>query len=78
MRLILSIPEKQTVSQLHDVGLVHAGHLLASVPRRVVEGELGNAPRLLRGHHLKYSCHLILLLENYIHVLYSLGRQVRD
>ena len=53
----LSIPEKEAVAQLHDVRLVHTRHLLASVPRRVIEGELGDAPRFLRGDNLQAFDH---------------------
>ena len=37
---LLARLEEESVSQLHDVGLVHARHLLAAVARRVVEREL--------------------------------------
>ena len=44
---------EETVSQLHDVGLVDAGDLLAVVGERKGESELGNALRLLAGDDLE-------------------------
>lgn len=44
---------EETVSQLHDVGLVNAGDLLAVVGQSEVEGELGDALRLGAGDDLK-------------------------
>jgi hypothetical protein len=44
---------EETVSQLHDVGLVDAGDLLAVVGKGKGEGELGNALRLLAGDDLE-------------------------
>ena len=54
---ILCIPEKETVAQLHDVRLVHTRHLLAPVSRGVIEGKLGDAPRLFRGDNLQAFDH---------------------
>ena len=44
---------EQTVSQLHDVGLVNAGDLLAAVGKGEREGKLGNALRLGAGDDLE-------------------------
>lgn len=44
---------EQTVGQLHDVGLVDAGDLLAAVGEGEGEGELGNALRLGAGDDLE-------------------------
>ena len=44
---------EKTVGQLHDVGLVDAGDLLAVVGEREAEGELGNALRLGAGDDLE-------------------------
>lgn len=56
-RVVLADPlhgvAEETVSQLHDVGLVDAGDLLAVVGERKGESELGNALRLLAGDDLE-------------------------
>lgn len=44
---------EETISKLHDVGLVDAGNLLAVVGQGKSEGELGNALRLLTGDDLE-------------------------
>lgn len=44
---------EETVGQLHDVGLVDAGNLLAVVGEGEAEGELGNALRLGAGDDLE-------------------------
>jgi hypothetical protein len=44
---------EQSISKLHDVGLVDAGDLLAVVGERKGEGELGDALRLLAGDDLE-------------------------
>lgn len=44
---------EKTIGQLHDVGLVDAGDLLAVVGKRKGESELGNALRLLAGDDLE-------------------------
>jgi hypothetical protein len=44
---------EETIGELHDVGLVDAGNLLAVVGERKGESELGNALRLLAGDDLE-------------------------
>lgn len=48
---------EETVGQLHDVGLVDAGDLLAAVGEGKAEGELGNALRLGAGDDLERLNH---------------------
>lgn len=50
---LLESASEQTVGQLHDVGLVDTGDLLAVVSQREGEGELGNALRLGAGDDLE-------------------------
>jgi hypothetical protein len=50
---LLAGAHEETVAQLHDVGLVNAGHLLAAVAGGVVEGELGNAAGLFASNDLQ-------------------------
>lgn len=38
---LLTAPQEQSITQLHDVRLVHGGHLLPIILCRVIEGELG-------------------------------------
>lgn len=45
--------EEETISQLHDVGLVDAGDLLAAVAESKVKGEASNALRLGAGDDLE-------------------------
>ena len=51
-QIVSLLLEEESVAELHDIGLVDASHLLALVARRVVEGELGDAARLLGRYHL--------------------------
>ena len=44
--------EEQAVGVLHDVGLVHGGHLMAVVAARVVEGKLDDSLRAADGDRL--------------------------
>jgi hypothetical protein len=44
---------EQTIGELHDVGLVDAGDLLAVIGERKGKGELGDALRLLAGNDLE-------------------------
>ena len=45
LRHLAGDAKEEAVGELHDVRLVHGGHLAAAVPSRVVEGELDDAPR---------------------------------
>lgn len=47
---------------LHDVGLVNGNDLVSPLFGGIIEGELGNAPRLLSGDDLQtfdHTCHTL-------------------
>lgn len=59
-------------TSLHDVGFVDGGDLVSPLLGGVIEGELGNAPRLLSGDDLQtfdHACHTLKSKEKSLWIL---------
>ena len=61
---LLAASQKEAIRQLHDVRLVHGGHLLSAQSGGIIERELGDSTRFLFGddlHALDYAGHRLVL-----------------